>query len=115
MTIKFNGLEYQESITLKDLCKQLNKADGFKTSIKNFKVVEDKKEQTAQELIDEVILNDPSCPSYWRATKPMKERRYYNYAHLKRNKGKIHKFRSEMGKGVHEIIGLAIANGLSFV
>lgn len=80
MTIKFNGLEYQEDITLKELCEQLNKADGFKISAKTFNVVveSNKKELTAQE-----ILNDVSNPSYWKATNPLKEREYYNYTHLK--------------------------------
>jgi hypothetical protein len=82
MTIKFNGLEYQNDITLKELCEQLNKADGFKMSSNGFnKIVEPNKEEiTAEDLINE-LLNNPGSPSYWKATKPLKEREYYNYRH----------------------------------
>lgn len=85
MTYKFNGLEYQENITLKDLCEQLNKAEGFKVTAKELnKIVESNKEVlTAQDF-----LNDISNPSYWKATKPLKESSYYDHAHFKRQEVK---------------------------
>lgn len=54
--------------------------EGF---IKGVKLRSNKKEQTAQELLDEEILNDPSNPSYWKAVKPLKESSYNQYYYSK--------------------------------